>query len=110
MLKAFAQASPFYLSRKVVHTEPGQDGNPTFATIFLRAPTLGRPKLIAVEILRHGLSSLVCNVGVLAANEHLCLHGMQACGHPFFDELREQNVRLPSGRPVPPLFNFHKGA
>lgn len=34
--------------------------------------------------------------------------GMQldACAHPFFDELREPNARLPNGRPFPPLFNF----
>ena len=26
--------------------------------------------------------------------------------HPFFDELRDQNSRLPNGRFLPPLFNF----
>lgn len=26
--------------------------------------------------------------------------------HPFFDELRDPNTRLPNGRPLPPLFNF----
>jgi hypothetical protein len=26
--------------------------------------------------------------------------------HPFFDELRDPNCRLPNGRPLPPLFNF----
>ncbi|KAL1212755.1 Shaggy-related protein kinase alpha [Cardamine amara subsp. amara] len=26
--------------------------------------------------------------------------------HPFFDELRDQNARLPNGRFLPPLFNF----
>ncbi|XP_044462434.1 shaggy-related protein kinase eta-like isoform X1 [Mangifera indica] len=31
---------------------------------------------------------------------------LEACAHPFFDELREPNVRLPNGRPLPPLFNF----
>ncbi|XP_028791533.1 shaggy-related protein kinase eta isoform X1 [Neltuma alba] len=31
---------------------------------------------------------------------------LQACAHPFFDELREPNARLPNGRPLPPLFNF----
>ncbi|PPD91455.1 hypothetical protein GOBAR_DD11599 [Gossypium barbadense] len=30
----------------------------------------------------------------------------EACAHPFFDELREPNARLPNGRPLPPLFNF----
>ncbi|RVW46555.1 Shaggy-related protein kinase epsilon [Vitis vinifera] len=31
---------------------------------------------------------------------------LEACIHPFFDELRDQNSRLPNGRPLPPLFNF----
>ncbi|XP_039310384.1 glycogen synthase kinase-3 beta isoform X6 [Solenopsis invicta] len=31
---------------------------------------------------------------------------MQACAHSFFNELREQGTRLPSGRELPPLFNF----
>ncbi|KAJ8437569.1 hypothetical protein Cgig2_028812 [Carnegiea gigantea] len=31
---------------------------------------------------------------------------LEACAHPFFDELREPNGRLPNGRPLPPLFNF----
>ncbi|XP_022149710.1 shaggy-related protein kinase zeta-like isoform X2 [Momordica charantia] len=31
---------------------------------------------------------------------------LEACAHPFFDELREPNVRLPNNRPLPPLFNF----
>lgn len=26
--------------------------------------------------------------------------------HPFFDELRDPNTRLPNGRMLPPLFNF----
>ncbi|XP_072998805.1 shaggy-related protein kinase eta-like [Typha latifolia] len=31
---------------------------------------------------------------------------LEACAHPFFDELREPNARLPNCRPFPPLFNF----
>ncbi|CAA2977954.1 shaggy-related protein kinase eta-like isoform X1 [Olea europaea var. sylvestris] len=31
---------------------------------------------------------------------------LEACAHPFFNELREPNARLPNGRPFPPLFNF----
>jgi glycogen synthase kinase 3 beta len=31
---------------------------------------------------------------------------LEACMHPFFDELRDPNSRLPNGRPFPPLFNF----
>ena len=28
---------------------------------------------------------------------------------PFFDELRDQNSRLPNGMPMPDLFNFTEG-
>lgn len=31
---------------------------------------------------------------------------LEACGHAFFDELREPNNKLPNGRELPPLFNF----
>lgn len=31
---------------------------------------------------------------------------LEALAHPFFDELREPNARLPNGRPLPSLFNF----
>lgn len=31
---------------------------------------------------------------------------LQACAHPFFNELRESNQKLPNGRDLPPLFNF----
>ncbi|CAH1277145.1 GSK3B [Branchiostoma lanceolatum] len=31
---------------------------------------------------------------------------LEACTHPFFDELRDPNTRLPNGRELPPLFNF----
>ncbi|XP_047169953.1 shaggy-related protein kinase eta-like isoform X1 [Vigna umbellata] len=36
---------------------------------------------------------------------HRCT-ALEACAHPFFDELREPNAQLPDGRPFPPLFNF----
>jgi serine/threonine protein kinase len=31
---------------------------------------------------------------------------IDSCAHAFFNELREENTRLPNGRPLPPLFNF----
>lgn len=37
---------------------------------------------------------------------YLIILQMEACMHPFFDELRDPNTRLPNGRPLPPLFNF----
>ncbi|GFS46258.1 protein kinase superfamily protein [Actinidia rufa] len=35
---------------------------------------------------------------------------LEACAHPFFDELRDPNGRLPNGRSLPPLFNFKQEA
>lgn len=34
------------------------------------------------------------------------LSPLEACAHAFFDELRQLNARLPSGRELPLLFNF----
>ncbi|KAJ6940316.1 hypothetical protein NC651_006459 [Populus alba x Populus x berolinensis] len=31
---------------------------------------------------------------------------LEACAHPFFDDLRHANACLPNGRALPPLFNF----
>ncbi len=31
---------------------------------------------------------------------------LQACAHPFFNELREPGTRLPNNNELPPLFNF----
>lgn len=31
---------------------------------------------------------------------------IDACVHLFFNELREDGTRMPSGRPLPQLFNF----
>ena len=34
------------------------------------------------------------------------LHPMEACAHPFFNELRLPDAKMPSGPAFPPLFNF----
>lgn len=61
----------------------------------------------------------ICKILKLLLEIYLCLYSfvfevidwfsllqLEALAHPFFDELREPNVRLPNGRPLPPLFNF----
>lgn len=35
----------------------------------------------------------------------ICLQ-LEACAHPFFDELRDPETCLPNGHALPPLFNF----
>ena len=37
------------------------------------------------------------------------LGALGVCAHSFFDELRAPGMRLPSGQPPPPLFNFRAG-
>lgn len=36
------------------------------------------------------------------------LTAVEALCHPFFDELRAGDVRMPNGREMPPLFNWTK--
>ncbi|KAH7290444.1 hypothetical protein KP509_30G048800 [Ceratopteris richardii] len=43
---------------------------------------------------------------LLQYSPNLRFTALEACVHPFFDELRDPNTRLPNGRPLPPLFNF----
>ncbi|KAG7022722.1 Shaggy-related protein kinase epsilon [Cucurbita argyrosperma subsp. argyrosperma] len=43
---------------------------------------------------------------LLQYSPNLRCTALEACIHPFFDELRDPNTRLPNGRPLPPLFNF----
>ncbi|GER55145.1 protein kinase superfamily protein [Striga asiatica] len=43
---------------------------------------------------------------LLQYSPNLRCTALEALIHPFFDELRDPNVRLPNGRFVPPLFNF----
>lgn len=33
----------------------------------------------------------------------------EALIHPFFDELRNPDTKMPTGKPLPPLFNFSVG-
>eukprot|EP00884_Botryococcus_braunii_P005825 jgi/Botrbrau1/15243/Bobra.0149s0094.1 len=34
---------------------------------------------------------------------------LEAMAHPFFDELRDPNISLPNGKPLPPLFDWRDG-
>ncbi|GJZ26082.1 shaggy-related protein kinase epsilon-like protein [Tanacetum coccineum] len=43
---------------------------------------------------------------LLQYSPNLRCTALEACVHPFFDELRDPSTRLPNGRPLPPLFNF----
>lgn len=52
------------------------------------------------------LHKRVSVIALLSYQDLLLLLQLEACAHPFFDELREPNARLPNNRPLPPLFNF----
>jgi hypothetical protein len=43
---------------------------------------------------------------LLQYSPNLRCTAVDACAHPFFDELRDLKTCLPNGRPLPPLFNF----
>ena len=43
---------------------------------------------------------------MLQYTPHARLTAIEALCHPFFDELREEDVILSNGRPMPDLFNF----
>ncbi|KAJ4956989.1 hypothetical protein NE237_013772 [Protea cynaroides] len=43
---------------------------------------------------------------LLQYSPNLRCTALEACAHEFFDDLRDENARLPNGRPLPPLFNF----
>ncbi|KAK1426496.1 hypothetical protein QVD17_15170 [Tagetes erecta] len=43
---------------------------------------------------------------LLQYSPSLRCNALEAIAHPFFDELRHPNARLPNGRQLPPLFNF----
>ncbi|CAF2034325.1 hypothetical protein BRARA_I00042 [Brassica rapa] len=43
---------------------------------------------------------------LLQYSPNLRCTALEACAHPFFDDLRDPNISLPNGRPLPPLFNF----
>ncbi|KAG8663900.1 shaggy-related protein kinase epsilon [Manihot esculenta] len=43
---------------------------------------------------------------LLQYSPNLRCSALEACAHPFFDDLRNPNACLPNGRALPPLFNF----
>ncbi|XP_048226435.1 shaggy-related protein kinase epsilon isoform X1 [Ricinus communis] len=43
---------------------------------------------------------------LLQYSPNLRCTALEACAHPFFDDLRDPNACLPNGRALPPLFNF----
>ncbi|XP_028771030.1 glycogen synthase kinase-3 homolog MsK-3-like [Neltuma alba] len=43
---------------------------------------------------------------LLQYSPNLRCTALEGLAHPFFDELRDPNTRLPNGRFLPPLFNF----
>jgi len=45
---------------------------------------------------------------LLQYNPKLRPNGLQACAHPFFDNLRSQNCALSADKPLPDCFNFTK--
>ena len=49
---------------------------------------------------------ILCLIKIFFTTIDLLWLQLDALTHPFFEELRDQNTRLPNGRFLPPLFNF----
>jgi glycogen synthase kinase 3 beta len=45
---------------------------------------------------------------ILVYNPERRLKPLEALLHPFFDELRDKNTKLPNGNPLPDLFDFSR--
>ncbi|MBA0796346.1 hypothetical protein Gohar_007122 [Gossypium harknessii] len=43
---------------------------------------------------------------LLQYSPNLRCTAIEACAHPFFDDLRDPTACLPNGRALPPLFDF----
>lgn len=43
---------------------------------------------------------------LLQYSPNLRCTALEACAHPFFDELRDPNTQLPNAHPLPLLFDF----
>ncbi|CAL0304672.1 unnamed protein product [Lupinus luteus] len=43
---------------------------------------------------------------MLQYSPNLRCTALEACAHPFFDDLRDPKISLPNGRAMPPLFDF----
>jgi glycogen synthase kinase 3 beta len=43
---------------------------------------------------------------LLQYSPNLRCTALEACAHPFFDDLRDPRASLPNGRALPPLFDF----
>ncbi|XP_076906773.1 shaggy-related protein kinase kappa-like [Bidens hawaiensis] len=59
---------------------------------------------VCLKLSKYYALDLVCRFFQYSPN--LRCTALEACVHPFFDELRDPNTRLPNGRPLPPLFNY----
>ncbi|KAK7392199.1 hypothetical protein VNO78_20629 [Psophocarpus tetragonolobus] len=65
-------------------------------------------ELLLGQIFRKGLPPEAVDLvsRLLQYSPNLRCSVLEALVHPFFDELRDPNTRLPNGRYLPPLFNF----
>lgn len=73
---------------------------------FKIAAIFSKPTLLSCEFMC--LNYHTCNTSIFFPYVplNLLLLQLNALIHPFFNELRDPNTRLPNGRFLPPLFNF----
>lgn len=64
------------------------------------------PAVLRYDLLPSGVDLLE---RILVYNPAERITAVDALVHPYFDELREPNTKLPTGAPLPQLFNFTAG-
>lgn len=74
-----------------------------FTLVELFIVHLCRIQFIVNNHAQSGFELLIISEEVI--NDEIIMQ-LEALVHPFFDELRDPNTRLPNGRFLPPLFNF----
>lgn len=64
--------------------------------------------LLILQVFKHQptpeAADLISRVLVYAPSRRMS--PLEACAHPFYDELRRRGTRLKNGKRLPPLFNF----
>eukprot|EP00826_Nyctotherus_ovalis_P005011 TRINITY_DN11112_c0_g1_i5.p1 TRINITY_DN11112_c0_g1~~TRINITY_DN11112_c0_g1_i5.p1 ORF type:complete len:188 (-),score=25.51 TRINITY_DN11112_c0_g1_i5:45-608(-) len=77
-----------------------------FACSELNLPKVGAHPWVTIFSPRTSPDGIDLVSKLLVYNPAERLKAEEVLAHPFFDELRDADTRLPSGNPLPKLFNF----
>ncbi|KAL9269442.1 Shaggy-related protein [Drosera capensis] len=91
---------------KIFHKRMPPEAVDLVSRLLQYSPDLRCSALVVGVETVYSQTSRLLFAGTLCFNLSVILIELDALVHPFFDELRDPNARLPSGRYLPPLFNF----